>query len=115
MSGRRNAIDMIFKDGGTVTGMSLSFSTWSCSSSTPNILGMLGPVMSTSMMPTSFPCIARVAARLEDTVLLPTPPLPLMTMMMCLMWPRASWSLVSSWMLSSVRSGPAILLPDGGV
>jgi hypothetical protein len=37
---------------------------------------MLGPVMSASSSPTLAPAFARATARLTDTVLLPTPPLP---------------------------------------
>ena len=115
-SGRRNAMDMILRDGGTVTGTSCLWSlTVSCSSSTPNILGMLGPVISMSMIPVWYPFMDSAAARLEDTVLLPTPPFPLMTMMTCLMFLRVSWSLVSSWMVSSVSKGFPISIPLVGI
>ena len=108
--GSRNAIDMTLSDGGTMIGMSiLSASAMSCSSSIPNILGMLGPVMSISINPVEYPLIARDMARLDDTVLFPTPPLPLMTMMTCFIRANASWSLVSCSIASPVKTGPAIL------
>ena len=44
--------------------------------SRPIIRGMLGPVMSASRRPTWAPSRASDTARLVDTVLLPTPPLP---------------------------------------
>src|SRR2546422_1083668 len=47
--------------------------------SPPTILGMLGPWMSMSATPTSLPRSARLTARFVVTVLLPTPPLLLMT------------------------------------
>src|SRR2546422_3581306 len=47
--------------------------------SPPTILGMLGPWMSISATPTSLPRSARLTARFVVTVLLPTPPLLLMT------------------------------------
>ena len=44
--------------------------------STPIISGMFGPVMSASRRPTFAPDCASATARLTETVLLPTPPLP---------------------------------------
>ena len=44
---------------------------------TPIILGMLGPVISPSRIPTSLPCRTRDAPSIAVTRDLPTPPLPL--------------------------------------
>ena len=41
-----------------------------------------------SSRPTRFPCSASAAARLTATVLLPTPPLPLMTKSLCRIFPK---------------------------
>jgi hypothetical protein len=55
----------------------------------PNIMPMLGPYRSASSRPTLRPFFARAQARLAATVLLPTPPLPLPTMMQRLtFWSR---------------------------
>ena len=59
-----------------------SFSTpYGRTSSTPNILGILGPKMSVSSNPTLYPKRAKAIARLAETVLFPTPPLPELTAM----------------------------------
>ena len=47
----------------------------------PNILGMLGPVISASRIPTSKPARRRATAVKPLTSDLPTPPLPLITAM----------------------------------
>lgn len=54
--------------------------------SRPSILGTLGPVMSASRMPTTFPFQASAVARLMATVVLPTPPLPERIAILCLTW-----------------------------
>ena len=62
----------------------LPFGPWyTCgrASSTPNIVGILGPEMSASTRPTFAPLAASATARLAATVLLPTPPLPEATAM----------------------------------
>ncbi len=51
----------------------------SCAPSGKNILGMLGPVMSASRMPTLSPWRRRATASRPLTSDLPTPPLPLIT------------------------------------
>ena len=43
----------------------------------PMTLATFGQSMSTSSRPTVFPWLASVTARLTDTVVFPTPPLPL--------------------------------------
>ncbi len=50
----------------------------------PNILGMLGPVMSASSTPTLWPSRRRATASRLVTRDLPTPPLPLITATTCL-------------------------------
>ena len=45
----------------------------------PNIVGTLGPYMSASSRPTFLPSLRRDSARFAAVVLLPTPPLPLIT------------------------------------
>src|SRR5260221_1224804 len=45
----------------------------------PNMVGTLGPYMSASSRPTLLPSFRKHSARFAATVLLPTPPLPLMT------------------------------------
>lgn len=52
--------------------------------SNPIILGILGPQMSISNKPTSNPLDARIWANYDETVLLPTPPLPDKTSILCL-------------------------------
>ena len=52
-----------------------------------SIWGMLGPWMSTSSRPTRWPASIRCTARLVATVLLPTPPLPDITMILRRIWP----------------------------
>ena len=68
--------------------------------STPIIWGMLGPVMSASRRPTVAPSSASEVARLTETLLLPTPPLPDATAMMfftpgtrfsCCCWPGVAF------------------------
>jgi len=51
----------------------------------PNIVGTLGPQMSTSKIPTSY-FSARHKANCVATVLLPTPPLPERTRILCLIF-----------------------------
>jgi hypothetical protein len=53
-----------------------------------SILGMQGPWMSASRTPTLLPKRARLMARLAVTVLLPTPPLPLIIAILFLIWVR---------------------------
>ena len=52
-------------------------------SSIPRSLGILGPVMSASSMPTLKPLFCRAAAKFTVTVLLPTPPFPLPITILC--------------------------------
>src|SRR3989454_3767387 len=77
---------------GTKNPIEISFTPWlyagtslpSCCSggrSTPIIIGTLGPYTSASRSPTFAPCRTRPTARLTATVVLPTPPLPLLTAM----------------------------------
>ncbi len=103
-------MDMSLRDGGTCTGTSLSFSTVSFSSSTWNILGMFGPVMSRSMIPTWNPAMESASARFDETVDLPTPPFPESTMITCLMPARVSLSLVSSSICSALSTGDDIAI-----
>src|SRR5436309_14325594 len=68
--------------------------------SPPTILGMLGPWMSMSAMPTSLPRSARLTARFVVTVLLPTPPLLLMT--------RILWRMTDIRLFTSQRLCPSL-------
>ena len=56
----------------------------------PKALGTEGPVISASSTPTFLPRLAMAAARVQVTVDLPTPPLPLTTAITFLMW-DSSW------------------------
>ena len=62
----------------------------------PKALGMEGPVISASRMPTFLPRPAMAQAREEVTRLLPTPPFPLTTAMTFLTW-ESSWA--GAWKL----------------
>ncbi len=64
---------------GTGTGWMASPSDRSFSPTSPSMVGVLGPWMSTSRSPTFFPSRASAAARFTATVLFPTPPFPDMT------------------------------------
>src|SRR5712692_1166790 len=68
--------------------------------SPPTILGMLGPWMSMSTTPTSLPSSARLTARFVVTVLLPTPPLLLMT--------RTLWRMTAIRLFTSQRLWPSL-------
>ena len=81
----RNAMDMTLMPSGPMAGKICPSSTCNSASSNPIIFGMLGPVMSISIMPTDIPLRARVSASPAETVDLPTPPLPERTMILCLM------------------------------
>ena len=64
----------------------------------PASWGMLGPWMSTVHQPRrAFPDSISDAARLTATVLLPTPPLPDMTTILCFMRHSRDWSCWRSW------------------
>ena len=77
-SGTRNPIDMTRRSY-LVTGIRRLSSVLLGLSVIPSINGMLGPYTSASSTPTRCPVRASAAARLTDTVDLPTPPLPLAT------------------------------------
>ena len=55
-----------------------------------NILGMLGPVMSRAQHAHLIPAVSSATASSPATNDLPTPPLPLITAMMCLTWLSSS-------------------------
>ena len=67
---------------GMIMSRPLIFSRMGAASSTPSILGTEGPKISASSSPTRYPFCARATARLVQTVLFPTPPLPEATAMM---------------------------------
>ena len=69
---------------------------------------MLGPVMSTSRMPTLYPSMVSASARFEETVDLPTPPLPEITMTTCLILDRVFCSFVWSSISSALSTGADI-------
>lgn len=80
-----------------VTGRILpSSSAVSFMSSTPRIFGMSGPWISPSSTPTRKPSRARLSARFADTVDLPTPPFPLMTMIVLFIFESWRFSLAFS-------------------
>ena len=58
--------------------------TFGFSSETPNIEGVLGPYISASNKPVFNPNLAKEHAIFTAIVLLPTPPLPLLTAIICL-------------------------------
>ena len=92
---RKESMEMTARFSLYMAGMSSFFSFISMVAFRPSRLGTLGPCMSTSRMPTLKPRWARAAAVLTVTELLPTPPLPLMTKILCRMWARRSamiWS-----------------------
>ena len=74
--------------------------------SRPSIVGTLGPCRSTSSRPTRRPDIMAAMAMFTATVLLPTPPLPDMTMIFFWMRPRRALSFASSCPGAAWR-GPA--------
>ncbi|RNF00990.1 hypothetical protein TraAM80_07295 [Trypanosoma rangeli] len=55
-----------------------------CEASTPIMVGMEGPVMSASTTPTPCPMFFSANATLTEEVNLPTPPLALQSVMVCL-------------------------------
>lgn len=76
----------------------------------PSIFGTVGPCRSASRTPTLLPPAASAAARLTVTRLLPTPPLPLMTAILCLMPAIRSVSrLCSSTRLTKASASSALL------
>ena len=75
-----------------VAGTRMSFTAVARSPARPSILGMEGPVISASRIPTRAPERASSTARLPQTNDLPTPPLPEMT-------PITWWILVYSFCL----------------
>ena len=83
-SSRRKAIEMTFSPWGPTAGCICPSSTFRSALSRPSILGTLGPVMSMSIRPTFWPCLARDRASPVATVDLPTPPLPESTITLCL-------------------------------
>ena len=92
---RKESMEMTARFSLYMAGMSSFFSFISMVAFRPSRLGTLGPCMSASRMPTLKPRWARAAAVLTVTELLPTPPLPLMTKILCRMWARRSamiWS-----------------------
>src|SRR5712691_2239653 len=78
-SGTKNPIEIILTPW-LSAGTSLP-SRCSGGCSTPIIIGTLGPYTSASIKPTLAPCMVSATARLTATVVLPTPPLPLLTAM----------------------------------
>ena len=80
----RNAIEMTLIPSGPIAGNIWPSSTCSSASSSASILGIFGPVISISMIPTDIPLRARVRAKPAETVDFPTPPLPERTIILCL-------------------------------
>jgi len=81
----------------------------SCTSSILSILGMFGPWMSPSSIPTSKPRIASPTARFTLTVDFPTPPLPDMTTMVCLILESFLMSFMSSDLAVMTLMSPCIV------
>ena len=79
----------------------------------PNMRGILAPVMSASRIPTLLPCRFKAIASKAVTSDLPTPPLPLITAMICLISFSASGlaSINSMLMSAPLKSGSAALIP----
>src|SRR5437667_6958367 len=65
----------------------------------PSIWGTQGPFRSTSSTPTLWPCRARARARFTVVMLLPTPPLPLMTTSL---WRTAAMRPVTAFICSVI-------------
>ena len=96
---------------GTIKSLPSFFTAYGRSSSTSNIFGIEGPKISVSSSPTLYPSRASAMARLADTVLLPTPPLPLLTAMMFFtpgsIWPTSGrGALLNSVFISTSTSFP---------
>ena len=69
------------------TGINCCFSLPNaCSFDKAKSLGILGPVISASIIPTFKPFLAIALANITVTVDLPTPPLPDITVIIFLMW-----------------------------
>ena len=71
-----------YRSTGTMRSLPSMCSLYGLACSICRILGTLGPEMSQSSSPTLNPSLTRATARLVATVLLPTPPFPLLTAMM---------------------------------
>lgn len=70
----------------TQTGLQPALLTWIVSCSTPIILGMLGPQMSVSIIPTMESALeAKACASMVVKVDLPTPPFPERIRILCFM------------------------------
>jgi len=83
-SPNKNPIDITPRLSFTYTGDHPSLLVCTSFFYNPNILGIEGPQISISINPTSNPFLANKNAIYEDTVLLPTPPLPENTNILCL-------------------------------
>src|SRR3990172_349673 len=104
----RNSIEAIFMPSGPVGGTAPSAVSVKCWPFRPSIAGTQGPFRSTSRMPTLWPARAKASARFTVTMLLPTPPLPLITRILRLMRPMrvftwSNWSTICSCTLASSR------------
>ncbi len=107
--GKNRPIEMTFRPSTSAGAISPSLPPriW-CSR--PSMVGMLGPWMSTSSSPTRRPDIINATARLTATVLLPTPPFPESTTILCRMrqsLDSSFWRSAKSASLSSGRRCPA--------
>src|SRR5581483_4263207 len=83
-SPRKKSIEATFTPSGPTGGTAPSGVIVSDRPCMPSIRGTQGPLRSTSNSPTRYPRRASARARLIVVMLLPTPPLPLMTTILCL-------------------------------
>ncbi len=109
--GSRNPIDIAFRRGVTETGYIFSPAGSGRLSSMPSIFGTSGPCISASIKPTSKPAMPRANARFAATVVLPTPPFPLITIILCFTLSMLAFTAASSSSIRFFFSSSTILFP----
>ena len=107
----KNPIDMTLIPLLLITGIISPCSIITSLPSTPNILGMFGPWMSASSIPVNNPFFWKASAKLAATVDLPTPPFPLMTAILYLIFFICSKSLNSCSIICFCCSGVKFAAP----
>ena len=105
---KRKDIETNFKFSLTSTALNPSGEISIFLSSTPSILAKLGPWISTSRSPTFNPFLAKARARLEATVLFPTPPFPLKTRSLFLILAKVLETFMSSSLSLADINSPQI-------
>lgn len=83
LSATRRSIEMTFTPCGVVTGFMPVSVALGFPPLIPSILGIEGPCMSESRIPTFLSFKVRAVARLAVTMLFPTPPFPDIIMILC--------------------------------